>query len=818
MGTPVRRTLGRLALFLLLLAATPARGEEVAGSPWEPYRLGTAAGPTADPFPLLGGTLNPAAAGLVQGAQLSLGWGLAAQGGSVAASLLGPLTAAIGFDHLSPLDGVDGWRTNLLLGLDFGPAFQAGFSWQRTFGDDALDGRDPLSAGLLVRPSRWFSCSLTAFNLSEEAFDEERFGLGTNVVRFGAGVAVRPGTDRLRLAVDVDIDRRADRIESAAWLGGVPVRGLELSVGSRLRMQGDALGWGVGATVSLSTAFTDFLGGYTWVDGLHDGFGAVRFTTVSEPTHIAPGHYFVKMDLPVAFPETSAPTLFAPPPPTLLDFRRMLRTIAEDPAVDGILLTVRQMQTGWAQAQEIAASLQELKKAKKKVVVYLLGGANQATYLASHADHVIINPAASLFLTGISGGLTFYGELLRTVGIEAQFVRIGKYKSFPEKYERTEPTEAYREAHTAMLDQFFAQLVDGIAGAKGVPADRVREWIDAGPFGARQALEAGLVDRIAPRTDLEGLLHELGYTNARLTGSYPLRETRATEWGTPARFGVLTVQGSMVDGKGFSIPLLGTRFVGSDTIIRAIQQMQADPRLHGVLVRIDSPGGSALAAERMNRALLELAKRKPLVVSVGNVAASGGLYLAVASPEIFVSTGSVTGSIGIWFGKIVASGLLDKLQVHRTDFRRGRNAGLLDLDRRLTEEELGAMASRLQEMYDLFLDRVGEGRELSREEVEKSAQGRVWTGSDALERKLADTEGGCLEALDSLRHRARIDADQPVEIVYYPQPTLQELLSRTFTGAGAATTAQESLEGLFQFIAELGPTHLWAVDPWLPAP
>ncbi len=803
-----------VAAFVVLFLGTVGSAEEVSNASYEPWRAGPWLGSLAAPYPLLGGMANPASVALVEGPQLGLYWASIAQGGSFGTPLGGPLTLAFGVTRVSLLGDQSMPRVNLDVGLNLGPAFKAGFSWHHTYADDLGGGRDPISAGLLFLPSRWLSVGLSASNMSEESLDDSRYGAGASLVRLGAGLSLRPGTDRLRLDFSFDSDREAQRLEPQAGLSGVLWPGLELAVKGRYRHTDSGSEFGAAATLTLSTAYADLAGGYGWLDGGNDYFGAVRLTAVSEPSRLVPGNNFVVLDVPVAFAETRAASLFGPGPETLLDFRLRLRKLGEDPAVTGVFLTLRPMATGWAQAQELAASLRELRGHGKKVVAYLLGSSNQAYYLAAHADHILINPAGSLFLTGIHSRLNFYVDLLAQIGIKAQFASVGAYKSFPEKFERSEPSPAYQEAHRHMLDSFYAQLVDGIAAARGIEAAQVRGWIDGAPYTAQQALSAGLVGKVAARTDIKGLLNDLGYGDVRLSATYPLRKVRETTWGAASKIAVLVIQGSIVEGRGFALPLFGS-FVGSDAMIAAVKAIGADPRIDGVLVRIDSPGGSALASERMHAALKKLASQHPMVVSIGNVAASGGYYLAVAAPDIYLSTGSVTGSIGIWFGKVVASGLLDKLGIGRTTFERGEHSGLMDLDRALSEEELEALTLRLREVYDLFVQRVCQGRGLTTEKVEEVAQGRVWTGADAIERKLGDHAGGSLEALDALRIQAKLGSDPRVELVYYPQLTLAQQLSRTFMGGSVAASA-ELLASVLSLVESFSSTHLWALDPWSP--
>jgi len=276
------------------------------------------------------------------------------------------------------------------------------------------------------------------------------------------------------------------------------------------------------------------------------------------------------------------------------------------------------------------------------------------------------------------------------------------------------------------------------------------------------------------------------------------------------------VEGSIVDGPSFTLPLAGTKFCGSTTIVKALEEIEKDVSVRAVLVRVDSPGGSALASELMNRALARVAAVKPVAVSMGNTAASGGYYLAVAGHRIFAMPGTVTGSIGIWFGKVVATGLLDKLKIRRVQMDRGKNASLLSYDRRLTPEELEEATQRMAETYQLFIQRVSEGRNMTPAQVETLAQGRVWSGQRAVENGLADEQGGALEALAWLKNRLGMPADRRIELVHYPLKSFGERLAEAFTGAAAGSAVQSEMAAMLESLARLADTGTWAMDPWLP--
>jgi len=804
-----------LAVFLLMGAWTQAvHAQERTLEARFPFAISLPGSSVAAPLPTLGTDTNPAAVGLTPGSQLHLLWSNLRQGGGVTTGLADVIRLGFGVDRLSPATGLEGMRTNLNVGFRFGESLSLALGWQHTFGNGYLDGRDPLSLGLLLRPGRWVSCGLVGYNLTEEDFRRGTTRRGAeDLAALGFGMAVRPGTDRITIGADLVVDRKADVWDPTAYLAVKILDGVELHATGDFRYEGSQWGWGVGGLLAVYSPFGDLLGGYRHHDaGDGDFFGALRFSSVSESTKLKPHHRYVMLGLPTGTAEEKRATLFGEAPPTLLETRIKLAELAEDAAVDGVVLVMRRMGTGWAQAQELAESVEQLRKKGKKVVVFLISGGNQALYIAARAAHIVSTPLTMLTAWGISGNLSFYRDFLKWLGIEAQFQWVGKFKSFPEQFMNGEPSPAYREAHETMMDDFFDQLVEGIATGRGVPEERVREWIDQAPVTASQAKELGMIDLVDSFVEPQKTLEKLGLGKVVIRKTYPLLKERSPHWGDPESVAVLTLEGSIVDGRNSTVPLLGQKFVGDDTMIEAMRQIAADPFVGGALLRINSGGGSGLASERMNRELKKLAKKKPVVVSIGNMAASGGYYVAVAGDRIFISPGSVTGSIGIWFGKVVITELLDKLHITRSHFSRGKNASLMSMDRKLTPDELEEVRSRLQVYYDVFVERVVEGRKKTKEDVEKLAQGRVWSGQRAVESGLADEIGGSLEALQYLKSRAGLDASRPVTLVHYPRKSMSEALASSLTGASASGSLADTLQ---EIVLQLAGTNLWAIDPWL---
>ena len=815
-----------LVALLLVGGLTAASGaavaQEVGAEQRLPFQVVAPGISIADPFPFWGFDLNPAAIGLVQGVQGAFVAGNEIQGAGIAGALFKRVHLGFGIDHLEAVEGAAAWRTNLEIGVSLSKKLMVGFTWQHLFASDLMAGLDPLALGLLYRPFRWLSIGLAAYNMTEEAVDDQTDTLelreGAGLASFGAGLAVRPGTDRFTIGFDLVTNRGGDYWDPSAYLAVEIIEGLRVGANGWFAQLDDGWQWGVGGSLTLSTPLGDVFAGYKNSGGdNHDYVAAVRLTSVPESTVIAAGGKFVSMAMPGAGQEEKTGGLLSASPPTLLETRILMAQIANDPTVDGVIFSIAPLSMGWAQAQELAASVKLLRDKGKVVVAYIVSGGNKAYYIASHANHVVANPAMLLQIDGIFHTRYFLADLLKSIGVEVQSVRIGKYKTYPEQYTRNEPSPEHLEALNRMMDGFFSQLVQGIAAARKVEPAKVEKWIDTGVFTAPKAKAAGLVDHVATLNDVPGILAHFGIKNVQLTRSYPARPARDDRWGATPQIAVLLIEGSLVDGASWSIPLLGYKYCGGTDLRIALRQIEANPAISGLLLRINSGGGSALASELVHNAVKKLAKTKPVVVSIANSAASGGYYIAVASDTIYLMPGSVTGSIGIWFAKYLVTDLLDWLKIHRIHVQKGEHAGSFNYDRKLTEEELAMALERLQDLYDLFLTRVAENRNMTTEQVDSIGRGQVWNGEEAMKLKLVDHFGGSYEALQALKKKVGIKAGDPVELVYFPQKSLTKKLTKAILGIEEHTDLDmaEQETNIISFITYLTQTFHWAKNPWL---
>jgi protease-4 len=367
--------------------------------------------------------------------------------------------------------------------------------------------------------------------------------------------------------------------------------------------------------------------------------------------------------------------------------------------------------------------------------------------------------------------MMYFRGTLDKLGVQADIVRIGEYKASPEMFQRRGPSDPAREQMDRYLDVVYAHLLDNLAEDRGLAdAEAAKKTIEQGPFTAKEALATGLADRLVPADIVDEELKQLAGGSIVIDERYGTSKLRHRRYLDAPAVAVVHITGTIVRGKSTDMPLLDMKTTGAETITEILRKLRNDARVRVVLLRIDSPGGDSLASEMIWREVMALRREKPIIASMGAVAASGGYYIASAADEIFAESTTLTGSIGIWAGKADVSGLLDKLGIDTVTFKRGAHADIMSWTRPYTDEERRSIMFKIREFYDLFRDRIVEGRAngLTREMVDELGRGRIWSGEDAQSRLLVDHIGGYLEALKRARALGRVPAD--TRVFHLPKP------------------------------------------------
>jgi protease-4 len=493
------------------------------------------------------------------------------------------------------------------------------------------------------------------------------------------------------------------------------------------------------------------------------------------------GNRYLFLDLSEEIPEQPPSELgsfFERRPPSLRTLVESIDRAASDPKVTALVLRVGFLpDAGWGKVQELRDAVARFRGRGKPAYAYLEFCGNKEYYLATAADKIYALPTALLDVTGLAAEVTFLRRTLDKVGVQAQFEGVGKYKNAPNQYTETGFTEPHREQMDALLDSFYGQYLKGIAEGRARTVEEVSELVDAGPYDGPTAKEAGLVDELLYEDELEKKIESSG----RVTpGRYVRSASGGFGFDRRPKLALIYAVGEIVSGDSRSGPFGGEGAAGSDTVSAAIRRARDDDDIRAIVLRVDSPGGSGTASDVIWREVVQARKRKPVVVSMGDYAASGGYYISMGSDAIVAQPGTLTGSIGVFGGKFSLRGLYDKIGVTKEILTRGDNAAFFTEYRPWSEEERARVRSLMETFYRDFVKKVADSRDKSFEEADALAQGRVWTGAEAHRHGLVDHLGGFDVALSVAKQKAGIGKDQDVTLVVLPERKglLETLLER----------------------------------------
>jgi protease-4 len=462
---------------------------------------------------------------------------------------------------------------------------------------------------------------------------------------------------------------------------------------------------------------------------------------------------------------------------TLYETVRSIERAAADPEIAGIALIVEQPQVGFAQIEEIRRALRTFREAGKRIYCYMDYAGNGTYALASAADHITLAQHSALGIVGLHAEASFYKGLLDKIGVQAEMMHCGAYKSALEPFTRTEPSPEAAENINWLLDGIYERWIEMLAEGRGLEAAEVRALVDRAPLQADEALEHKLVDAVGSFPDFKKLIHkefgqevevvkklgDEGGLELDLENPFAIFQMFSEMFDKqrePAQPGIalIYIDGGIIVGKNDSGPF-GGAMAGSTTIRAAFEKAYEDDSVKAIVVRVDSPGGSALASDIMWKAATRCAGEKPLIVSMGNVAGSGGYYVAIPGDVIFAEETTITASIGVVGGKFVWNDLMaDKLGITTTEFDRGKHAGLSSMNRHWSEDERAWVTTYLETVYEQFKSRIVESRgDRIKGKLEDMAGGRVYTGRQALERGLVDRIGGLSDAIEYATEKVGLD-------------------------------------------------------------
>jgi protease-4 len=720
----------------------------------------------------------------------------------------GEATTGVGF----PYRGFDYVWATWGLATQLGERASFGVSLERAYSQNAyVDGLFGISAALSWRPYPNFGFAAVAhdFNRPSPTLVRDANGLPCGAARSQSAPDCSPVLDgRYTLAMAFrPTGRRAVEIgaELDYWQGSggtdqwtdrgtvafdVPYVGRAFGSIEVAHLPNDSRRGVVGtAGLELHWAGASAGGGALFGSGLGSASTVAEYATVSVAGYTQPG---------IPTPARAVFLRLEGTPSTRghVALLRKLWKLAEAPDVSAVTLVIRaEPADSFAHAEELADALRLLRAHRKKVLCSFEDAGARALYVCANADRTVVTPGGGVRYAGLKAQYIYLKGLLDKLGIRAQFVRVGPHKTAPEQFTNEHAGPVAAADHEDLLRQQEAVFVRNESLYRHLSEERIREVTRKGPFVAKEALEAGFVDGLAFDDEVERATKELVGRDV----SYAKYEdqTKAPEvFGGRRKLAILYLEGDIVDGRSQHIPLVDMRLVGSYSFAEAVKQLRDDASVRAVVLRIESPGGSSLASDVMWRELQLLAKVKPLIVSMGTVAASGGYYVASASKDIFALPLTITGSIGVFYGKADLSGLLGKIGVTVDTYKTAPRADAETLFRPFTPDEERELERKVDQFYDTFLDRITEGRGMKKEDIDAVGRGRVWTGQQALERHLVDHLGGLREALAAARAAAYLPDDAPIVEAPRESESLFDKVMQLAGGGGGDDQARALVEAL----------------------
>jgi protease-4 len=486
----------------------------------------------------------------------------------------------------------------------------------------------------------------------------------------------------------------------------------------------------------------------------------------------------------------------------LLDVLDMLQLASRARRVAALVLTLENLDLGWARISNLRRALELFRGAGKRIFCYLVRGGNAEYYLATACDHILMSPASDLHLVGLTAETFFFRQALDRFGIQAQIRGVGQYKSAAETLTRSTMSAPAREQLEALLDDHYEEFCRSIREGRHWSQEDVVSIINGGPYTAREAAQKGLIDGMCYQDELEEKLQKyLGEkVKPRPAQKYRIRDgffRRLLTYRRP-RIAVIDILGLIVSGESRR-DRFGRHISGEETVKRFLQHAKKSNSIRAVVLRVDSRGGTGLASDQLWREISLLREKKPVVASLGDVAASGGYYVSSAATAIMAEKTSIAGSIGVLGGKVVARELMAQLSINRESVRRGTHADYSSLFAAFTPEDEKRLELQLEEFYrENFLKKVALGRQMEETSVDEAGQGRIWSGQRSHTLHLTDKIGGVLEAIEEARKLAGIPPQKKIRRVHYLRRRhFREMLAPEFVPhLGLASLPQATLEML----------------------
>ncbi len=500
---------------------------------------------------------------------------------------------------------------------------------------------------------------------------------------------------------------------------------------------------------------------------------------------------------------------------SLTEIRNALQYAAKDDRIIAIIIEPGLLSAGFGKIQELASIITEFKhQSPKPVYAYIEMCFPKEYYLATYCDSILAVPTGYVIVNGIASSVYYLKQGLHKLGIQADYIAIGKYKNAPEMFTRDRLSEDQKEVMNDFLDQYYQDLIQTIAKNRSIDVKKIQSLVNIGFFSSEKAKQMGLVDHLTYPTEL---VKKFGSSVSVVKiNQYVKAMKEKMKIHSPNKIAVIYAQGTIFSGKGdLESNIYATSF------IEMIQKIKKNRKIKGVILRINSPGGSGTASEIIWRSLQELKESKPLIVSVSDMAASGGYYMAMTGDSIFANPGSIVGSIGVFAGKFSFAELYHKLGINKETLYRGKSALMFDENRPFSSHERQILTENLDEFYKNFVQKVADARHKTWDEIHAIAQGRIWTGTEGMQNGLVDGLGDLERAIQSMRNKLNLLPEESIELVYYPRrkPFFEKLLEEFQTNNQPVGLIKQVIEedkatGYFLQFAQFNPLEPIAMVPY----
>src|SRR5947207_1439040 len=488
--------------------------------------------------------------------------------------------------------------------------------------------------------------------------------------------------------------------------------------------------------------------------------------------------------LPDYVPDDPFRRLFGAQPQSLGSLLAQFRKAKVDKRISAVMLEIDMSEAGWAKSEEIRDEITDFRASGKPVYAYMETGLNKDYYIATACDKIFVPPPGELFTIGLAADVMFFRGSLDKLGIYPDLYQIGKYKSAGDMFTQKQMTDAHREYINSLLDDLYGRYLEAIAKARKKSTDEVKALVDDAPYSAAKAKDAGLIDGAIYRDEVEKEMKKrLGYKDSddlHIARGSEYKEISQESLGLNKgdKIAIVYAAGDITSGRS-TYGGSGQDTIGSDSLVKTINDARDDKTIKAIVLRMDSPGGSGLASDIIWRAVESAKEKKPIVVSMSDVAASGGYYIACNANKIVAEPSTITGSIGVVGGKPVVKGFYDWIGVTNEYVMRGKNAGMFRESEKFSDAERAKFEEFLKNTYQDFITKVGKGRGKDASYIDTIGQGRVWTGRQGKENGLVDEYGGMDKAIEIAKQLAKLPEDKGVQRVIMPKPPtlLEQLIS-----------------------------------------